>query len=312
MEDKRFTNYLEFFTDKLEFDRASKNTIEGYAWAVRKLRKEFANYDVDKIGRFEVDNLKKTYGHLAAASVNLLLVTLKKVLNLALSYDDIAEVPKMEFLTPKVNDSFLSDDEAQSLLDHCGHPLRLMVAIALTTGLRKENIFRLRWSQIQGGTVTVKAKNNKTLSIPLAPRVMEMIERHRKYLMKRKKCLSAWVFPSPLDYNKFKAHSADGGLNNCFIRAGMQYSGWHILRHTFATSFLRETGNLRLLQDILGHANLAQTARYAHIAMDQKKEALEMHSQGLEVKKKPIPRKRKKMNGIQTDEIHEAPPSCSP
>lgn len=292
-EDKKFVDYLEMFMDKLKFDRAAENTINGYGWAVKKLQKEFLHYNVDKIGRFEVDNLKKTYGHLAAASVNLLLVTLKKVLTLAQGYGALTDIPPMEFLTPRMNDSFLTDEEAQILLDHCGYPLRLMVAIALTTGFRKENIFKLRWDEIQNGTVTLKVKNGKTLSIPLSPRVLEMIERHSKYLTKRKGRLSNWVFPSSQNYNHHKSHSADGGLNTCFLRAGLPYSGWHILRHTFATSFLRETGNIRLLQDILGHSDISQTARYAHIAMDQKKEALEHHSQGLEIKKKPIPRQRK-------------------
>jgi len=289
-EETGFIQYSEMFIEKLRFNRASENTIKGYSWAVRKLQKEFVNYQVYEIGRPEVDHLKKTYGHLAAASVNLLLVTLKKVLTLAQDYGKVEKIPNMEFLTPHVNNDFMNDEEAQILLDHCGHPLRLMVALGLTTGLRKENIFRLRWDEIQNGSVTVKVKNGKTLSIPLAPRVMEMLERHRKYLMRRKKRLSDWVFPSPRNYNQFKTHSADGGLNQCFVRAGLSYSGWHILRHTFASSFLRETGNLKLLQDILGHSDIAQTARYAHISDDQKRQTMDQHAESLVLNKKPVRR----------------------
>lgn len=294
MKEKLFVTYLDFFIDKLTSDRAPQNTLKGYTWAARKLRKDFLNYDADKIGRCEVDMLKKNYIHLAAASVNLLLVTLKKTLSLAQEYGAVATVPTMEFLTPAVSQDFLTEEEAQRLLDFSHHPLRLMVAIALTTGLRRENIFNLKWTEIQDGAVTVRAKRGKMISIPLSPRVMDMLERHGKYQVRKKGRLSEWVFPSVRNFDSPKSDKMDGGLNLVYKKASLPHSGWHVLRHTFATSFLRETNNIRLLQDILGHSDISQTARYAHIAMDQKREALDQHSQGLTISTKPIPRCRRK------------------
>lgn len=48
----------------------------------------------------------------------------------------------------------------------------------------------------------------------------------------------------------------------------------HALRHTFATEALRKSKNLRLVQELLGHSNPATTAIYAHVAEDEKVQAL--------------------------------------
>ncbi len=57
----------------------------------------------------------------------------------------------------------------------------------------------------------------------------------------------------------------------------------HFLRHSFATGFLRETHNIRLVQKALGHANLATTQVYTHIVDEELEEALKSFRQAQEV-----------------------------
>jgi site-specific recombinase XerD len=47
----------------------------------------------------------------------------------------------------------------------------------------------------------------------------------------------------------------------------------HVLRHTFASHFMMNGGNILVLQKILGHANLTMTMRYAHLAPEHLQEA---------------------------------------
>jgi site-specific recombinase XerD len=47
----------------------------------------------------------------------------------------------------------------------------------------------------------------------------------------------------------------------------------HVLRHTFASHFMMNGGNILVLQRILGHSSLAMTMRYAHLAPDHLLEA---------------------------------------
>lgn len=48
----------------------------------------------------------------------------------------------------------------------------------------------------------------------------------------------------------------------------------HVLRHTFASDFMMNGGNILVLQRILGHANIRETMRYAHFAPDHLEEAV--------------------------------------
>jgi integrase len=150
--------------------------------------------------------------------------------------------------------------------------------LALTTGLRRENIFHLKWSEISNGVLTVKAKRGKTISLPLSPQIIILLDKHRKFMEKKGAIDTEWVFPRETNYKVHKSQQADGGLKRAFRLAGLPYSGWHILRHTFATSFLRNNGNLVLLQNILGHSNVTQTSRYAHVSLDQKTLTMNDHA----------------------------------
>ena len=58
-------------------------------------------------------------------------------------------------------------------------------------------------------------------------------------------------------------------------RAGVTDFRFHDFRHDFGTKLLRETGNLKLVQKALGHANLKTTSRYAHVLDDEVAEAME-------------------------------------
>jgi integrase len=274
----QFTDYSEMFLERKMADRVPANTLKAYEWAVKRLNAYFNTQSIGTIHQREVDGLKASCMDLAAASVNLILQTLLGILRLGQEYDAVEHLPVMHCLVPKMNERFLSNEESDRLLLVCRNPLRVMVSLALTTGLRRENIFRLRWDQIVNGVLTIKAKRGKILTIPLSPQMMNILDRHKKYLDKKGWGATEWVFPSPRNHYQPRSPMTDAGINRAFKWANLPYSGWHILRHTFATSFLRDVGNIRLLQSILGHSDLAQTARYAHVELGAKKEALDQHA----------------------------------
>jgi integrase len=74
----------------------------------------------------------------------------------------------------------------------------------------------------------------------------------------------------PLTYNGVKSH-----WRYLRKRAGVTGFRFHDFRHDFGTKLLRATGNLKLVQRALGHANLKTTSRYAHVLDDEVAEAME-------------------------------------
>ena len=54
----------------------------------------------------------------------------------------------------------------------------------------------------------------------------------------------------------------------------LPYTNFHTLRHTAATWILKKTNNLRITKEILGHADIKTTLKYAHVLDDEKRSAL--------------------------------------
>lgn len=88
-------------------------------------------------------------------------------------------------------------------------------------------------------------------------------------------CLPTWE--SPID-------SLKNGFKAALKRAGIEDFRFHDLRHTFANHFVMRGGDLKALQEILGHTTLTMTMKYAHLAQGHKQEAINLLN-GLTTKK---------------------------
>jgi integrase len=147
------------------------------------------------------------------------------------------------------------------------------LVVALHTGLRRGEQFRLRWEDVdfRTGIVTIPdSKSGEARHIPMNDTVRTVL----RALPSRLK--SAWVFPSeagetPLDAQNF--------VNRVFLpalrRAQIRNFHWHDLRHTFASRLVMAGVDLRTVQELLGHKTLAMTLRYAHLSPEHRLEAVQ-------------------------------------
>lgn len=217
-----------------------------------------------------VENRKK---EVANGTINRELMLLSSVLNkMELWGYNVPRVKISQFkLKEKAeNIKYLDSWEtAQKIIDHSAPHLKPIIYTALYTGLRRSNLLNLKWSELDfiNNTINIKVKDKtkdggKNLSIP-------MIDKLKKILQEQPK-INDFVFNYNGEPIKDIKHSWQTALKN----AGLPYTNFHTLRHTAATWILKKTGNLKLTQQILGHADIKTTSKYAHVLDEEKRQAL--------------------------------------
>src|SRR5260370_4882868 len=138
--------------------------------------------------------------------------------------------------------------------------LRAIVLIALTTGMRMAEIFGLIWSDLRYGegliAVRSKLKGGKNRYVPLTP---ELAAELRKYPAVPGE---EYLFPPKADA-KGERQRVEKSFATILELAGIQNFRFHDLRHTFASWYMMNGGDLYELAKILGHSNIKMTQRYA-------------------------------------------------
>ena len=159
--------------------------------------------------------------------------------------------------------SWLTDAQIQELIAACERygkeNLTCIVKICLATGARWSEAEGLSRSQLSPNKLTFfKTKGKKNRTVPIAD-----------WLYDELKVMQGKMF-KPC-YQEFKKALA---LTDIELPEGQKT---HVLRHTFASHFMMNGGNILVLQRILGHANIRETMRYAHFAPDHLEEAINLN-----------------------------------
>jgi len=201
------------------------------------------------------------------ARVNRELAVLKHMLNKAVEWGMLDVNPfkrgaKLMYKEDHGRLRFLTYEEADKLLDHCLPHLRPIVETALMTGMRKEEILSLKWDQIRNGMIYIDgkmAKSGKGRQIPINDRLDEVLQAHRQKVQLR----SLYVFS---DARGQRFGNVRKSFESACKKAGIVDFRFHDLRHTFASWMVMAGADLKAVQELLGHASLTMTMRYAHLA----------------------------------------------
>lgn len=153
-------------------------------------------------------------------------------------------------------------------------PLRLPeMYLALHTGMRRGNQYSLTWRDIdfKNGVITLRTtKPGHQQHIPMNPDARAALESLRlrpriAVVGKRSNCVCAT--PHKRWFNK------------AVKKAGIGDFRWHDLRHTFASRLVMKGANLRDVSELLGHASIQMTMRYAHLSPGRTAETVALLSQ---------------------------------
>lgn len=166
--------------------------------------------------------------------------------------------------------SFLTLEQAQLLLDTLkagrSRDAWLTAQICLATGARWSEAEELRVSQMRNGAIHFTGtKSGKNRTVPISENLGAMINAHLEERYGEDKATATRFFM--YGYSAFRE-----AVEKCSLELPKGQLT-HVLRHTFASHFIMNGGNILVLQRILGHSSLTMTMRYAHLAPEHLQEA---------------------------------------
>ncbi len=164
--------------------------------------------------------------------------------------------------------AFLTHDQIKELLaatDDCDNPhVTLISKVCLATGARWGEAEALTVQRIHNNKVMyTDTKGNKNRSVPISPDLFDELHQHAKRTRGNRLFTSAIsAFRRALKRTTIELPAGQAS---------------HVLRHTFASHFIMNGGNILTLQKILGHTDIKMTMRYAHLAPDYLEEATRLN-----------------------------------
>ncbi len=257
-----------------DFFRRFMNDIEGkYArWQMEQRRllrwqEYFIKQDILMIGQIHPGHVQDFYAtvltnHSEKTKANYLGL-LKRCLNCAVEWQVIEVNPIAKVKPPKTVRKFhyFSKEEIALLIDNASEPLRTAIIILVNTGLRRSELYNLRWRDVdlKHRKLTVmphcqyKTKSRKPRTIPL-----------------NKSALAAFRSLDNSDEYAFRPRSI-GNFTDRFreLVCRLNLSGsLHSLRHSFASHLVMAGVGIPEVKELLGHSDITTTMIYAHLAPD--------------------------------------------
>ena len=172
---------------------------------------------------------------------------------------------------------YLTGEEKRRLLKTLGvrtddRRAYAMYDLMLATGLRLAETVNLSVGDIQGRTkLEILGKGAKVREIPLNKAIQEHLAAFLRWKAWKQESLEpdAPLFVSR-NHRRLSPRQVQRDLAKWLQLAGIEghYSP-HALRHTVGTELMRKTGNIRLVQEYLGHADISTTQVYTHVTKEQ-------------------------------------------
>jgi integrase len=229
----------------------------------------------------ETYKAKKLREKFSAKSINNHLAVLGKLLNLAAEMGEVEHVARVKGLrVEKSGFNFLDFEEAERFLGAAEPEWLALLLVALRTGLRVGELLALKWEDVdlKVGRLIVRRtlwngqegspKSGRAREVPLGDEVLHALKEHRH--------LRARVFchedGAPFTHSELK----DVVPRTCRKAGLAKRLTMHDLRHTFASHLTMRGVTPVAVKELLGHADLTTTMRYAHLAPSITRDAVQL------------------------------------
>jgi integrase/recombinase XerC len=174
--------------------------------------------------------------------------------------------------SPRKLPGTLDPDEISRLLDLPQESIlairdRAMLELFYSSGLRLAELARLGWRELdlEDGLVRVTGKGAKTRVVPVGRYAIEALTKWRQDWPQLAKGDHQYVFVSQRG-GRLSERGIQARVNYWSKRQGLFKRVYpHLLRHSFASHLLESSGQLRAVQELLGHADISTTQVYTHL-----------------------------------------------
>jgi integrase/recombinase XerD len=286
---------LDSFIDHLWLeDGLSRNTLDSYrldlaqfsGWLEETAGKNLVQTEQADIQQYLAVKFPKS----KPRSISRLVASLRRFYRYALRENKLSVDPTLQIESPKLPRSLpksLSEEEVEALLDapDLGEALglrdRAMLEILYASGLRVSELVGLKVTEVSlnEGVIRVTGKGSKTRLVPMGEEAVEWISRYLKESRPE-------ILQKRLSDSLFVTARAAAMTRQAFWYLIKRYAlvagihkpmSPHVLRHAFATHLLNHGADLRVVQMLLGHADISTTQIYTHVARERLKRLHSMH-----------------------------------
>ncbi|MEA1921842.1 MAG: site-specific tyrosine recombinase XerD [Pseudomonadota bacterium] len=290
-----YSEQVENFLDHLLLERGlSEQTIAAYRVDLTHFGlflEALGNPEPESLSRTQVSDyillLKQAY---ARRTIRRRFSALNSFFRYLLAKGEIRRQPLAGFDLPQLDKNLpevLSVVEMKLLLaapdpeTTLGERDKVMLEVLYGAGLRVSELVKLELQQINFnlGIITVLGKGNKErivpLPLPIISNLRDYIDKGRRQLLKGKS--STYLFLNRSG-NSLSREGFWKTLRRYALKAGIKQEVYpHLLRHSFATHLLSGGADLRIVQTLLGHADLATTQIYTQVDAERLKEVYQRY-----------------------------------
>ena len=241
------------------------STQRRYRVSLRQLEPALGHLHIDEVNKTKLSDYvaaRKGSG-VSNATIRRDLATLSCLFTCAVTWDFIETNPVKDYGKRHLREavartSYPTDEEIDRLIEHASLPAGRVIRFLADTGMRQEEVCSLEWRQVDLNRREIRLTKTKTSS----PRVVPLSDDALGTLLDtRRHRTSPYVF---WHHDGERFTQFPNRFRDIAARAQVAFR-CHDLRHRFASVFLQQTGDLAVLQAILGHRSITMTLRYAHL-----------------------------------------------
>ena len=292
--DQLDTVQLDTFIDHLWLeDGLSKNTLESYRADLSQFNIWLGKNKSHLLHATQADiqqYLAVRFPQSKPRSISRLIASMRRFYRYALRENLISADPTLQIESPKLPRSLpksLNEQEVEDLLNapNTGEAIglrdRAMLELLYASGLRVSELVTINVNEVstQDGVVRVTGKGSKTRLVPMGQEAADWIDKYLKQarpdILQKRLCDALFVTnrASAMTRQAFwyliKRYALLAGIN--------KHMSPHVLRHAFATHLLNHGADLRVVQMLLGHADISTTQIYTHVARERLKQLHSVH-----------------------------------